>query len=136
MMQNIPPPNQQGRSKLLPSEKTKQNLNKILESQEIIKVAKSKQITFSDPVLWQKENPVIYPKTINVIQGKAGVHKSRLAETICASLLKRPNTHTDLLDFHTDKFKHYAVVYVDTERNLSDQLPYALQQRSEEHTSE
>lgn len=128
MMQNIPPPIEPGREKPLPIENNTQNLQKILQSQQIIRQAKSKPITFSDPVLWQKENPVIYPKTINVIQGKAGVHKSRLAETICASLLKRPNTHTDLLDFHTDKFKHYAVVYVDTERNLSDQLPYALQQ--------
>jgi len=127
-MQNIPPPIQAGRKTILPNDQNKQNLEKILQSQAIIKSAKSKPISFSDPVLWQKENPVIYPKTINVIQGKAGVHKSRLAETICASLLKKPHTTSDLLDFHSDKFKRYAVVYVDTERNLSDQLPYALQQ--------
>lgn len=127
-MQNIPPPIQAGRNQVLPTEKNQQNLNKILQSQEIIRLAKSKPITFSDPVLWQKRNPVIYPKTINVIQGKAGVHKSRLAETICSALLNKPHNSSDLLDFHSDKFKRYAVVYVDTERNLSDQLPYALQQ--------
>lgn len=127
-MQNIPPPIQKGRRGILPAENNTQNLQKILQSQEVIKLAKSKQITFSDPVLWQKDNPVIYPKTINVIQGKAGVHKSRLAETICSALLNKPHNIADLLDFRSDKFKRYAVVYVDTERNLSDQLPYALQQ--------
>lgn len=127
-MQNIPPPIQTGRKSVLPTEQNAQNLQKILQSQELIKIAKSKQITFSEPVLWQKDNPVIFPKTINVIQGKAGVHKSRLAETICSALLNKPHNQTDLLDFHSEKFKSYAVVYVDTERNLSDQLPYALQQ--------
>lgn len=126
-MQNLIPPMQRGRH-TLPAAQTAQNLDKILKSQEVIRLAKSKPITFSDPVLWQKENPVIFPKTINVIQGKAGVHKSRLAETICSALLNKPHNKTDLLDFHSDKFKRYAVVYVDTERNLSDQLPYALQQ--------
>jgi predicted ATPase len=53
---------------------------------QIIAENKGKPISFSQPIVWQKENPVFFPKTINVIQGKAGVHKSRLAETICAAL--------------------------------------------------
>ncbi|MBY0427275.1 MAG: hypothetical protein K2Q22_16690 [Cytophagales bacterium] len=51
-----------------------------------------------------------------------------MAETICASLLKRPGTNRDLLGFKAQTLKHFNVCYVDTERNLSDQLPYALQQ--------
>jgi len=106
----------------------KSKLALLLQSQKKIKENKCKPINFSQPILWQKENPVFFPKTINVIQGKAGVHKSRLAETICASLLKTPESNRDLLHFKTNILTRYAVCYVDTERNLSDQLPYSLQQ--------
>ncbi|MBP8033051.1 MAG: hypothetical protein KAZ71_00565 [Bacteroidia bacterium] len=103
-------------------------LNLILESQRKIKEHKSKPITFSEPILWHRENPVYFPKTINVIQGKAGVHKSRLAETICAALLKKGDSKQDLLQFKTNILTRYAVCYVDTERNLAEQFPYSLQQ--------
>ncbi|POY34697.1 hypothetical protein C3K47_18855 [Solitalea longa] len=109
------------------------NLQKLLESQSKIRENKSKPITFASPILSQNENAVFFPRTINVIQGKAGVHKSRLAETICATFLKRPESNRDLLGFKTatplqGRSGGVAVCYVDTERNLSDQLPYALQQ--------
>ena len=87
-------------------------LSRLLESQKKIKENKSKPINFSQPILWQNENPVFFPKTINVIQGKAGVHKSRLAETICASLLKTPESNRDLLNFKTNILTRYAVCYV------------------------
>jgi hypothetical protein len=103
-------------------------LQRLLTSQQKIKENKGKPISFSQPILWQKDNPVFFPKTINVIQGKAGVHKSRLAETVCAALLKTPESNRDLLHFKTNILTRYAVCYVDTERNLSDQLPYSLQQ--------
>lgn len=103
-------------------------LKRLLASQLQIRESKGKPISFSQPILWQKENPVFFPKTINVVQGKAGVHKSRLAETICAALLKTPESNRDLLDFKRNILSRYAVCYVDTERNLSDQLPYSLQQ--------
>ncbi len=105
-----------------------EKLQRLLTTQVRIKENKSKPISFKNPILWQKENPVFFPNTINVIQGKAGVHKSRLAETVCAALLKLPESNKDLLNFATNFDQKYAVCYVDTERNLSDQLPYALQQ--------
>ncbi len=106
----------------------KDKLQRLLLSQQQIRENKEKIISFSQPILWQKENPIFFPKTINVIQGKAGVHKSRLAETVCAALLKTPESNRDLLDFKRNILTRYAVCYVDTERNLSDQLPYSLQQ--------
>jgi hypothetical protein len=106
----------------------KAKLALLLQSQKKIKENKCKPISFSQPIVWQKENPVFFPKTINVIQGKAGVHKSRLAETICASLLKKTDCNNDLLGFKTNLLTRYAICYVDTERNLSEQLPYSLQQ--------
>ena len=103
-------------------------LASLLETQSRLREAKSKIITFNKAILWQNNNPVIFPKTINVIQGKAGVHKSRLAETICASLLSQSDKYTELLDFSRLPDLEFAICYVDTERNLSDQLPFCLQQ--------
>lgn len=129
-MTEIPKPNQQ--NKVLPTlegvDGAEVKLSLLLETRAKLLAAKSQQIHFAPAILFQEENPVIFPKTINIIQGKAGVHKSRLAETICASLLKRPGTNRDLLGFKAQTLKHFNVCYVDTERNLSDQLPYALQQ--------
>ncbi len=133
-MIDIPPPNNPSSSEKIADgpnirpESPQSKLQRLLTSQQQIRESKEKPISFSQPILWQKENPVFFPKTINVIQGKAGVHKSRLAETVCAALLKTPESDKDLLDFKRNILTRYAVCYVDTERNLSDQLPYSLQQ--------
>lgn len=103
-------------------------LEKVLATREILSKNKSKKITFSNPILSQNEKPVFYPKTINVIQGKAGVHKSRMAQVISSAMLKKNGEEISLLGFTKDPTKSYAICYVDTERNLSEQLPYALQQ--------
>lgn len=120
------------------------NLKTIIASYEKLKITKSTEVKFSQAVILQGENPVIYPNTINVIQGQAGVHKSRVAETICASLMKKHGCENELLGFKRNSFENrYTVVYVDTERNLSEQLPYALQSiqikagyKIEEHPSD
>ena len=127
-MFDIPAPPEHKPKLVLTGIEAQQKLERLLASQRKIAENKSKPITFSQPILWQNENPVFFPKTINVIQGKAGVHKSRLAETICASLLKKMDCRRDLLHFKCDPLKRYAICYVDTERNLSEQLPYSLQQ--------
>jgi hypothetical protein len=104
------------------------NLKTVLATREKLKEAKANEIRFSEPVLKQGENAVIFPHTINVIQGQAGVHKSRLAENICAAFLKLNGNQNELLGFSRLNFDAcHTVVYVDTERNLSEQLPYALQ---------
>lgn len=109
------------------SGKITDNLKRILALQEKIKMAKEKPVIFSDPIVKQLGKAVIFPNTINAIQGQNGSHKSRLAETICSALLKTPSSKCDLLGFKANDFKSFTVCYVDTERNLKDQLPYALQ---------
>jgi len=64
------------------------NLKLVLQTQIKLREAVANEIKFSQPILEQAGNPVIFPHTINVFQGQAGVHKSRLAEIVCASLLK------------------------------------------------
>ena len=105
-----------------------ENLKKVLATQEILRALVTTNIQFSKPILEQSGNAVIFPHTINVIQGQAGVHKSRLAENICAALLKKHDCKNELLGFKRTNFDAtYTVVYVDTERNLLEQLPFALQ---------
>ena len=80
------------------------------------------------PIITQNDNAVIFPHTINVIQGQAGVHKSRLAECFCSALLKTHNCNNELLGLKRVPFDPiHTLVYVDTERNLSEQFPFALQ---------
>lgn len=104
------------------------NLITILTTSEKLKTIKASEIKFSEPIIMQQGNAVIFPHTINVIQGQAGVHKSRLAEMICSAFLKRHNCMNDLLGYYRNDFEAtHDVIYVDTERNLSEQLPAALQ---------
>lgn len=103
-------------------------LNTVLETQKKLRELKANDIIFASPIIKQGENALIFPRTINVIQGQAGVHKSRLAENICSAILKKLDGRNDLLGFQkASVLSNYTVVYVDTERNLSDQYPYALQ---------
>lgn len=104
------------------------NLKIVLTTSEKLRKLKETDIRFTQPIVKQGDDDVIFPHTINVIQGQAGVHKSRLAEVICSSLLKLHSCNNKLLGFKRTNFDTiYTVVYVDTERNQSEQLPYALQ---------
>lgn len=105
-----------------------ENLNTILRSQEKIKEAKSKRIKFTPPILKLDDDPVLFSHTINVIQGQAGVHKSRLAEVMCSAMMKRQSCQHELLGFKRNNINStHTIVYVDTERNHTEQFPAALQ---------
>lgn len=113
----------------LNSENTSSTINdqlaKVLATKAKLQERKSSNIKFSGPLLTQNGNPVFYPHTINVIQGPNGVHKSRVAETVCSAIIKRDNCKNDLLGFLATIV--FSILYVDTERNLTEQLPHALQ---------
>lgn len=102
------------------------NYNKIIESQKKIKEYVKQPVTFSKPIVSREEIGVIYPNTINAVQGKSGVHKSRLIEILCSLILSK-DTAKDFLGFTANFLKKYTVLYVDTERNQKDQFPFALQ---------
>ncbi len=100
----------------LESTDNQSNLQIILQCQKLLKFNKSKPIILSLPIIKHNDIPVIFPNTINVIQGQAGVHKSRLAEHLCASLLKKHDCSNPLLGFQRTNFDaNYTVLYVDTE---------------------
>ncbi|GGX33834.1 toprim domain-containing protein [Aquimarina muelleri] len=100
----------------------------LLKTQKELTQRKAKLIHKVPPLLFHKDIGILYPRTINVIQGKAGVHKSRLAETICSALIKKESWETDVLHFRKNTQQAVSICYVDTERNLTEQFPYALQQ--------
>lgn len=102
-------------------------LKTVLQSQMEIKKRKSKKITFSKPILWWNNTPIIFPYTINSIQGQKGVHKSRLAEILISTLLSETGEIPHSLGFKADLKKEVAICYVDTERNLKEEFPYAIQ---------
>lgn len=104
------------------------NYEKLLRGREILRENVRKSITFSKPIVRLNDDPLFYQRTINVIQGKTGTHKSRLAEYICSAMLKKSDCNTDLLGLKLGDVKNPYVLYVDTERNLSDQFPYSIQQ--------
>ena len=113
-----------------PNANKSNNLQKILRSKEILRENSSKAISFSKAIISSFGLGAIFPSTINVIQGKKGVHKSRLTETLCCTLLSR-NFGANFLGFKRDFTKTYAVLYVDTERNIKEQFPYAIQKIKE-----
>lgn len=102
-------------------------LLKIRETSERILNKASSPISFSTPFLTRENEGVFFPNTINVIQGKSGVHKSRLVEMILSSVLTQ-DEQIGYIGFEREAEVNHFVSYIDTERNLSDQFPYAVQQ--------
>jgi archaellum biogenesis ATPase FlaH len=71
---------------------------------------------------------ILYPNTLNFIQGKSGTHKSRLAGELVSGLLNQANRSNPLkLRLHPHFRNGVTVLYVDTERNVADQFPRAMQ---------
>lgn len=103
------------------------NLRKLLATRQKIHEKSTQSIQFSRPVLLRENFGIIYPNTITVIQGKKGVHKSRLTETICTCFLNVDQTNIQI-GFRRELLKETMLLYVDTERNQNDQLPFSMQQ--------
>lgn len=102
------------------------NLDMLMSSSRIVRERKNGTITFPPPILTLNELPVIYPKTINVIQGQTGVHKSRLAEIITSRLITKSSQEIPL-GFRSNLKQETLVIYIDTERNLTEQFPAGIQ---------
>jgi hypothetical protein len=111
-----------------PSQHPLSNLDTILKTRELLRARKMGEITFAKAIISRKGLPILFPNTINLIQGQAGSHKSRFAELFMSVLLKLLSCVNPLLGFESNQDIDYTGVFVDTERNLTEQLPYALQQ--------
>lgn len=87
------------------------------------------RIVFQEPVLVRDEDPVLFLRTILLLQAKFGRHKSRIVENICSAFLLKPayKPDNDHIGFRLNTSKPCAVLYVDTERSVNESFPYAIQ---------
>ncbi len=85
------------------------------------------RIQFANPIIEREYQGIVYRNTINVLQGKAGVHKSRLMEIFCSCILAHKPSDNFVGFSKFDLHEDYTLLYVDTERNTKDQFPFALQ---------
>lgn len=85
------------------------------------------------PFIRQYEEPIFFSRTLNLIQGQTGAHKSRMGELISAVLIAQGIPQCDTLGFHRSNElpQDYTLVYVDTERNLASEFPAAVQRIKE-----
>lgn len=102
-------------------------LTKLLESEQMIAEYAAKEIIYSPPLITHGETPVIREGTINVVQGKYGSHKTRIVELTCSLLLSEPDCTSDFMGFQKADSKQVTVCYIDTERNLKEELPTGIQ---------
>lgn len=106
--------------------KKKNIIKQLLDAEKELNERSKGDIIFSPPIVSRFDTGIIRQGTINIIQGKFGVHKSRYAEMIC-SLLLQSDANKKMLGFQRYPLKTYTVCLVDTERNLQEELPNAIQ---------
>ena len=70
-------------------------------------------------------SPLIFPHTINLIQGSYGVNKSYLAAYFASAFLNPQLSYIPLKITTNNKLK-YCINYLDTEKSVRDQLPAAM----------
>lgn len=117
-------------------QKKETNIDLLYEaSLEIDRVAKG-EVQKEKPLCKWLDQDMFFPCTINVIQGQAGTHKSRILETLCSEFiipLRNSSTskivlsNNDRLGFRREhEDLEYRVLYFDTERNHKEHLPLVL----------
>ncbi|MBL7820577.1 MAG: AAA family ATPase [Saprospiraceae bacterium] len=95
-------------------------------TEEFLKKRKREDIKLQEPIFSQNGVPLIFPNSIVLLQGKHGSHKSRVAASFASAGLNDTGCGTIPLGLEVTK-EGMHVVYIDTERNLSTQLPIAIQ---------
>lgn len=112
-----------------PESKEPGHLDKLKAVNAKLIEAAAQDVVFSPALVSMGETPILGRGTINIIQGKFGVHKSRLAELFASLLLAKRGCKTDFLGMERYNFgTGYYVAYIDTERNISEELPHTIQQ--------
>ena len=95
---------------------------RVLGIEKELQLLSTQPIIKSLPILDHNGVPVIHRRTINVIQGKAGSHKSRFAESLCVTLLTCDEDSQAYIGFQNSKNLNYTVCYVDTERSVKEEF--------------
>ncbi len=102
-------------------------IKELHQIQDVIKETLRKTISLEEPMLMHGETGLIYSGTINIIKGDFGTFTSRVIETICSSLLSEHGVESSL-GFSKSQLGPFQLLFVSTESNISDELPFDLQQ--------
>ena len=87
----------------------------------------SKDIVSRPAIITRDGIDIFRPGTLTMIQGRHGSHKSRLAELFCALLLAEQPRKENFAGFERYPLERFRVVYIDTERNTTDEFPRSIQ---------
>jgi hypothetical protein len=109
------------------------HLNTLLADEKRIGELAKLPITGVLPFIRQYGEPIFFSRSINLIQGQTGSHKSRFGELLSAVLIAAHLPTCDALGFVRahELPQDYTLVYVDTERNLNSEFPAAVQRIKE-----
>jgi hypothetical protein len=107
------------------------HLQLLLATREELRERATGDITCSIPMLTQDGEGIVWPYTINLIQGQTGTHKSRVAELFASLLIAQDGFQGETIGLVRTKDAPCSVCYVDTERNQQEQLPQAIQKIKE-----
>lgn len=101
-------------------------LPQLLQTEQKIRDLKSQPILRKPPLLTLKEKGVIWPNTINILQGQKGAGKSHSAAGFVQEIIRKPEVAST---FGIKRFSDEAMwgAYIDTERNQAEQFPAAVQ---------
>lgn len=105
----------------------------LLKGREELRHRSTEAVRFAVPLIFQDDEAVIYPRTLNLIQGQTGSHKSRVAALFATVMIAAGVPACDAVGLarHGEDGQSYTLCYVDTERNASDDFPFAIQQMRE-----
>ena len=104
------------------------SLARSLAAEQRIKSTATKPIVFRPPLISRAEVGIIKRNTVNIIQGSYGSHKSRLAELFAALMLSIDQSNDpQFLGFKRAALERFCVCYMDTERNMDEEMPAAIQ---------
>ncbi len=102
-------------------------LDAILNREQLVAAAATKKVVFSPPLISRAGVGIFGRGTINIIQGAYGSHKSRVAELYISFLLSQNPHNPQFLGFERNALERFCAAYIDSERNLAEELPHAIQ---------
>lgn len=105
-------------------------LDHLLRERQTLRERVAGPIVHLEPILTQDDQGIVWPRTICLLQGQTGAHKSRVAELFSSVVLALDRFQGESLGLKADSsvVGPCAVCYVDTERNQHDQFIQAMQQ--------
>jgi hypothetical protein len=99
----------------------------LLEIEQKVRIIAKNPVIYSPALIYRDGIPIVRRNTITMIQGKQGAHKSRFAQMLASLIISGNNSPDQFLGFTLKDSHNLTAVYIDTERNVTEELPVARQ---------